>query len=190
MKGLKKLLIIGLAVAQLSSISYADVIFKQVGFTSKSTLSYEDEEAIRKGTFNRTIYLKASIPVTSQMRDNMMKLLKKQVGKPYVWGANGPKSFDCSGLVNYIYEQNGYKMPCVRCTTWSYPSFTKVVSKENALPGDIMLYEGHVMIYAGNNKVIHARSPKYGVIEEDLNTVLNRRSDVEFRRFTSMKDEE
>lgn len=189
MKLVKKLMILGLTIAQLSSMSHADVIFKQVGYTSKSTLSYEDEEAIRKGTFNRTIYLKASIPVTSQMRENMIKLLRSQIGKPYVWGANGPKSFDCSGLVNYIYEQNGYKMPCIRCTTWSYPSFTKVVSKKDALPGDILLYEGHVMIYAGNNKVIHARSPKYGVLEENLDTVLSRRSDIEFRRFTSMKDE-
>ena len=36
--------------------------------------------------------------------DKAIKLLKEQVGKPYVWGANGPDSFDCSGLVRYIYK--------------------------------------------------------------------------------------
>lgn len=37
--------------------------------------------------------------------DKALKLLEKQVGKPCVWGANGPSSFDCSGLTSYIYKE-------------------------------------------------------------------------------------
>ena len=86
---------------------------------------------------------------------------RQQIGKPYIWGAEGPDSFDCSGLVTYCYrEALGVEVP--HWTVWQYsdPQFTTVSSVEELSEGDIILdggsYPSHVGIYMGEGTVIHA----------------------------------
>ena len=67
--------------------------------------------------------------------DKAIKLLKEQVGKPYVWGANGPDSFDCSGLVRYIYKNAlGKDIPRV---SEDQSKVGQAVSREDLQPGDL-----------------------------------------------------
>ena len=79
-----------------------------------------------------------------------------RVGSPYVWGATGPSSFDCSGLTSWAYKEAGISIP--RTSQAQIGGGTQV-SKADLQPGDIVaFYSGasHVGIYAGNGQVVHA----------------------------------
>ena len=96
---------------------------------------------------------------------------KKLLGKPYVYGAAGPNAFDCSGFTSYVFKQLGYSL---NRTAEGQASNGTAVSKENLKPGDILLYTyrglygiGHVGIYIGDGKMIHAGNSSTGVIVSD-----------------------
>jgi cell wall-associated NlpC family hydrolase len=77
----------------------------------------------------------------------------KEKGHPYVFGAAGPKYFDCSGLVKYVYAQFGINLPHHANDMKHYG---KAVSRANAVPGDLVFvfsgsYAHHVAIYAGHD---------------------------------------
>ena len=73
-----------------------------------------------------------------------------QLGKPYVWGAAGPNSFDCSGLVGYCITG---KMGNHWCTTYTMASWKRVTDPQ---PGDFCLNSHHTGVYIGNGQMIHA----------------------------------
>jgi cell wall-associated NlpC family hydrolase len=89
-----------------------------------------------------------------------VSVAKKQIGDPYRWGASGPGSFDCSGLVMYSWRKAGVKLP--RITGSQYRAVKKKVSWKNLKPGDLMFFSGfgHVGMYVGHGKMIH--SPRSG----------------------------
>jgi len=81
---------------------------------------------------------------------------KTRVGSPYVWGATGPNSFDCSGLTSWAYKEAGISIPR---TSQAQIGGGTPVAKSDLQPGDIVaFYSGatHVGIYAGNGQVVHA----------------------------------
>ncbi len=84
--------------------------------------------------------------------DNAMN----QVGKPYRWGASGPGSYDCSGLVQYAYRAAGRSLP----HSSRLQSTTGTRVPLNALkPGDLLFFYSpvsHVGMYIGNGKMVHA----------------------------------
>ncbi|WP_445548386.1 MULTISPECIES: C40 family peptidase [unclassified Frankia] len=89
---------------------------------------------------------------TSGFGAKLVYLASKQAGKPYVWGAEGPRAFDCSGLVQYIYKQLGRSVP--RTANAQYNASQKI-SKNARQPGDLIFFGRpggihHVGIYAGN----------------------------------------
>ena len=80
----------------------------------------------------------------------------KQIGKPYLLYTEGPNTFDCSGLVMYCYEKCGYEFK-IRPHTWELIKMGKSVSKSNLQLADLVFpHSGHVTMYHGNNKIIHA----------------------------------
>ena len=78
-----------------------------------------------------------------------------QLGKPYVWGATGPDSFDCSGFTSYAYSKaTGIY---IGRTTYDQIGAGVSVSRDNLKPGDLVFpHAGHVGIYVGNGNIIHA----------------------------------
>lgn len=85
---------------------------------------------------------------------------------PYVWGGTNLYSgVDCSGFVCSVYENFGYNLWASRVDldTVGYE-----VSLNEAKPGDVMVFSGHVAIYAGNGKITHALNQNYGVLTTDL----------------------
>ncbi len=82
-------------------------------------------------------------------------LALSHLGKPYVWGAAGPNSFDCSGLVCYVYAQVGLRLPRV---TFSQVHCGRAVSPSELAPGDLVFFRqnAHVGIYLGGGWFIHA----------------------------------
>ncbi len=83
------------------------------------------------------------------------------VGNPYVYGGTSlTNGADCSGFVQTIYKMYGYKIPR---TSYQQRSAGKAVSYAEAQPGDLICYAGHVAMYIGNGKIVHASSPKTGI---------------------------
>ena len=82
-------------------------------------------------------------------------LAMQELGKPYVWGAAGPSSFDCSGLVMYVYQQVGVSLPHNAAAMFSYGS---PVGYSDLQPGDLVFFSGlgHMGIYIGGGQFIHA----------------------------------
>ncbi|CEI72360.1 MULTISPECIES: C40 family peptidase [Romboutsia] len=105
--------------------------------------------------------------------DDAIKLLESQIGKPYVWGATGPKSFDCSGLVQYVYKNAlGKDIPRV---SYEQSKFGKAIDKKDLQVGDLIFFDtmnkgrvSHVGMYVGNGEFIHASNPKDGVKKSKL----------------------
>ncbi|MEW9550473.1 NlpC/P60 family protein [Nonomuraea sp. NPDC050783] len=105
---------------------------------------------------------------------------KLHLGKPYVWGANGPSAFDCSGLAYYVLNQAGIKIGDT--TAAGYQASGKPVSSPQ--PGDLVFFghpASHVGIYLGDGKMIHAPHPGASVT---IGTVAADSRPVSYRRFT------
>jgi cell wall-associated NlpC family hydrolase len=79
-----------------------------------------------------------------------------QRGKPYVWAAGGPGSFDCSGLTSYAYRAAGISLPH---SSLSQSRMGQAVSRDQLQPGDLVFFYSpvsHVGIYIGNGQMVHA----------------------------------
>jgi cell wall-associated NlpC family hydrolase len=85
-----------------------------------------------------------------------LKAAQTQLGKPYQWGAEGPGSFDCSGLTSWAFEQAGITLPR---SSSQQARIGRAVSWDDLQPGDLVFYYepvSHVGIYAGEGKMINA----------------------------------
>jgi peptidoglycan DL-endopeptidase CwlO len=96
----------------------------------------------------------APIPQPS-VGDKALQAAQSKVGSPYVYGAAGPSSFDCSGLVQWAYKQAGVNLPR---TSQAQLSAGAPVALADLRPGDVVSFNGggHSALYAGNGNVVHA----------------------------------
>ncbi|MGL5439802.1 MAG: C40 family peptidase [Filifactoraceae bacterium] len=92
--------------------------------------------------------------------EEVVRLAKTKIGSPYVYGASGPYSFDCSGYTSYVYRQFGVYLPR---TSGEQARVGRAVSYSAAEPGDLVSYSGHVAIYIGDGKIIHSPQPGQSV---------------------------
>lgn len=92
-----------------------------------------------------------------------------RVGAPYVWGAEGPNSFDCSGLVKWAYGRTGVSLPHYSGAMYA---MTTRISSSQLQPGDLVFWGGggseHVAIYMGGNQLVHAFGSQGGVAVTNL----------------------
>lgn len=82
-----------------------------------------------------------------------------QIGKPYQWGAEGPASYDCSGLTSQAWASAGQGIPRTSQEQWRQLPHVPVT---NMRPGDLIIYNAdasHVALYVGNGTIIHAPRP-------------------------------
>lgn len=83
------------------------------------------------------------------------------IGNPYVWGGTSlTNGADCSGFVQSVYAQFGISLPR---TTWDQETVGTWVSYSEAVPGDLILYDGHVGIYMGDGQIVNALNPSKGI---------------------------
>ncbi|WP_405822503.1 NlpC/P60 family protein [Streptomyces sp. NBC_00838] len=100
--------------------------------------------------------------------EKVLAFARAQIGKPYVWGATGPSSYDCSGLTGAAWKEAGVQLPR---TTWDQVKVGKRVATADLLPGDLVFFYddiSHVGIYKGDGKMIHAPKPGANVREESI----------------------
>ncbi|MEG0227166.1 MAG: NlpC/P60 family protein [Lachnospiraceae bacterium] len=96
-------------------------------------------------------------PSNSSVADIVVSTAWSYIGVPYVYGGNGYNGIDCSGLTKACYAAAGISIP--RTSGSQAAVGQNVGGLANALPGDIVCYSGHVAIYLGGNRVIHAPQP-------------------------------
>ena len=168
-----------------------DQVLKELNAARKTRVTLEQqrqlallEEANANIATNTPIYTKiwpdigfkgrSTSRSTPEMRAKAVEFAKKQVQarKPYVWGAEGPNSFDCSGLVYAAYRAAGLGWPnWDRLNSSLYFSYTKHVPISQLEPGDLLFYSykgtvntiHHITIYAGNGMMWEANSTKTGL---------------------------
>ncbi|MFF5311284.1 C40 family peptidase [Streptomyces massasporeus] len=100
--------------------------------------------------------------------DKALAFARAQIGKPYVWGAVGPGSYDCSGLTQAAWKAAGVTLPR---TTYDQVNAGTTVPLSQARPGDLVFFYDdvtHVGIYIGNGMMIHAPKPGTYVREESI----------------------
>ena len=128
------------------------------------------EETKENNSKSETSNNKTSTSKTNEIVEYAMKYL----GCDYVYGGSSPKGFDCSGFTSYVYKKFGYNLS--RSSGGQANDGTKV-NKADLQPGDLVIYKnqsltriGHVGIYIGNNKMIHASEPGVGVTITDIDS--------------------
>lgn len=97
----------------------------------------------------------APAPGAQSVGQRVANAAQSKIGAPYVYGASGPNSFDCSGLVKWAYAQVGRQLPR---TSYEQLSGGTPVALNALQPGDMISYDGggHSAIYIGNGNIVHA----------------------------------
>ena len=119
----------------------------------------------------------SSTSTTSSSVNKVISLAKSLLGKSYVWGAQGPSTFDCSGFTYYVFKNAAnITLPRVSQDQSTYGTY---VSKSNLKVGDLVFFDtngandgnvSHVGIYLGNNQFIHASSSKGKVVISEMSS--------------------
>lgn len=117
----------------------------------------------------------------SPQAKNFMDIAKAQTGKPYVFGAQGPSAFDCSGLVHYALNKAGVKGGRLTARGYQAKYAKQAVNREQLKPGDLVFFHSkndrgipagkatHIEIYLGNGMTMGTDSPKEGARVEPIN---------------------
>ncbi len=113
----------------------------------------------------------ATINSVSNKGQEVTNYAKTLLGKSYIYGADGPNSFDCSGFTKYVYQKFGINLSH---SATAQSNEGRTISKEDLNLGDMVFFSqsgspiGHVGIFVGNNSFIHAANPKKGVVITSL----------------------
>jgi cell wall-associated NlpC family hydrolase len=127
----------------------------------KSKLAVLNSSAMTQAmtVFNQTgSYPDIVLPEATNVGTTALRAALTQRGKPYVWGAAGPDSYDCSGLVEWAFAQEGISLPHYTGSQWDSGMH---VSRDDLEPGDLVFFFSdisHVGIYIGNGLMVDAPS--------------------------------
>lgn len=114
--------------------------------------------------------------------ENVINYANNFVGTSYISGGNDlTKGVDCSGFTKLVYEEFGISLP--RTSYEQRQSGVQISSINEAIPGDLLCFKGHVGIYMGDNKMIHASSGSGQVrIQDNLDLYFNETPLITIRR--------
>ncbi|MEX2289965.1 MAG: NlpC/P60 family protein [Mycobacteriales bacterium] len=143
-----------------SGWEYAGRLLTRWDGLGTGTLNFPQDTRLRavyQGASTRTPATSREIVIdvaTTTFRQRAVRVASQQAGKPYRYGSTGPGSFDCSGLMVYVFKQVGKQLPR---TSQAQLDATQRISKSAMRPGDLVFTQrngrvGHVGVYAGNNK--------------------------------------
>lgn len=152
--------------------SYEEEINEESSYDEETNeeLSYKEEEESsnnEEDTAEEPSYEESTVSDPSTGA-SIAATASNYVGCSYVWGATGPDSFDCSGLVSYVFSSYGISVP--RTAADQYYGGTQIdVSTAVSTPGALIFYHGlgHVAISLGDGSVVHASNSDTGVIISD-----------------------
>lgn len=138
--------------------------------TSRSSDSIEENNGAQEESYEEE---SSSVPSNPIGSDVVAYALQFE-GYSYVYGTNGPNTFDCSGFVQYVYKHFGIYLSRSSSTQANDGVY---VSKSDLQPGDVLIFRdtsnsriGHVGLYIGDGQFIHASNSRTGVIISSLDT--------------------
>jgi peptidoglycan DL-endopeptidase CwlO len=135
-----------------AKLSEAQKLLNSLTAAQRASIAAADARANRS---NERVNLGNDTPASS-LAAAALAAAKTKIGSPYVYGATGPSSFDCSGLTSWAYAQAGASIPR---TSQSQANAGTRLSMSQLKPGDLVIFYGdqhHVALYAGNGMVLHA----------------------------------
>ncbi|MTE18694.1 hypothetical protein F0L17_06000 [Streptomyces sp. TRM43335] len=152
-----------------SKLAEARRLLNSLTAQERREMAAEDARASRNSEARVDLGSTAS---ASQRASAALGAAQSKIGSPYVWGATGPNSFDCSGLTSWAYAQAGVSLP--RTSQAQANAGTRIYSQSQLAPGDLVLFYGdlhHVALYAGNGQILHAPRTGTTVRYESINNM-------------------
>ncbi|MER7930594.1 NlpC/P60 family protein [Streptomyces sp. NPDC096057] len=137
-----------------SKLATAQKLLNTLTAKEKAALDAADERASRSDSERVGL---SDTPPASGFAASAFAAAQSVIGSPYVYGASGPSSFDCSGLTSWAYAQAGVSIP--RTSEAQANAGTRIYSQNDLKVGDLVIFYGdfhHVGLYAGNGRVLHA----------------------------------
>lgn len=133
--------------------------------------SGQGEDADRGDGSGDTLPSDPALPADTAKAQQAIDFARAQLGKPYVWGATGPDSYDCSGLTQGAWRAAGVTLPR---TTWDQVKVGTRIATTDLAPGDLVFFyadSSHVGLYIGEGQMIHAPKPGANVRIESIFTM-------------------
>ena len=116
----------------------------------------------QKYVSSKKVTASATKKTSSSKGQQIANYATKFVGNPYRWGGTSlTRGADCSGFIKAVYQKFGYNLPH---SSSALRSKGTGVSSSNKKAGDVVCYSGHVALYIGNNKIVHAANTRKGII--------------------------
>ncbi|MFE9437817.1 NlpC/P60 family protein [Streptomyces sp. NPDC006602] len=143
-----------------SKLAAAQKLLNTLTAAEKAALAAQDARASRDAGERVDL---GDAPAGSGRAMAAFQAAQSQIGKPYVYGATGTASYDCSGLTSWAYAQAGVGIP--RTSQAQASAGTRIYSMSDLKVGDLVLFYSdlhHVALYAGNGQVLHA--PRTGTV--------------------------
>jgi len=127
-------------------------------------VSRKSEEAQMTQEVQGNVQQTATTEVSAQPASNGQVIVDyacQFIGNPYVWGGTSlTDGADCSGFVQSVFAHFGISLPR---TTYDQINAGVEVSYDQAMPGDLICYDGHIGIYIGNGQIVNAQNPEQGI---------------------------
>ncbi|MDO0932502.1 NlpC/P60 family protein [Streptomyces sp. DG2A-72] len=150
-------------------LAEAQKLLNSLTAAEKAALAAADARASRSAT--ERVDLGNTAPASGRAMA-AFQAAQSKIGSPYVYGASGPSSFDCSGLTSWAFAQAGVSIP--RTSQAQANAGTRIYSQSDLKVGDLVIFYGdlhHVAFYAGNGQVLHAPRTGSVVRYESINNM-------------------
>lgn len=142
------------------------------------------EEAARKSAKKTNPVKIITTSSGSAAGNKVSNFARSKIGGKYIWGGNGPNGYDCSGLTSAAYRSIGVSIPR---TATEQSRRGRTVSYSNMRPGDLIFFGSpsntyHVAMYVGNGQIVHASTPKTGIVITSVNNSWMRKNQYLVKR--------
>lgn len=148
-----------------TTASYTQVVYQgTTAWVASSYLSLVSSGPATAGPLSSTL---------SAKQKALVDFVNARVGYPYVWAAEGPDAYDCSGLTTAAYRSIGVSIPHY---SGYQATLGTAVSRDNLQPGDLIFWfspVSHVSLYIGDGMMVHARNTQVGVVKQSVQSYID-----------------